>query len=91
MAESKNINTGKSCPIIIPSSLNIKRTGSHNDKLNFLYNSEELYYSSDLIFPPDNNNPPNDNNKKRNYVQILDTKSKISPGSYEKFDIYKYF
>jgi len=75
----------KSTPIDIP---NIKRTDSKNEKINFMYNSEELYYSSDLIFPP--NNPPN-NNDKKNYVEILDTKSKISASSYERFDINKYF
>lgn len=77
--------TQKSKPIDIP---NIKKVNSENDKLNFIYNSEELYYSSDLIFPP--NNPP-DNNNKKNYFQILSKKSKISPSSYEKFDINKYF
>lgn len=77
--------TRKTTPIDIP---NIKRIGSKDEKMNFMYNSEELYYSSDLIFPP--NNPPN-NNDKRDYVQILNTKSKISPSSYENFDINKYF
>lgn len=75
----------KSTPIDIP---DIKRIDSKNEKMNFMYNSEELYYSSDLIFPP--NTPPN-NNDKKNYVQILSTKSKISPSSYERFDINKYF
>lgn len=77
--------TQKSIPIDIP---NIKRIGSKDEKINFMYNSEELYYSSDLIFPP--NKPPN-NDDKRHYVQILNTKSKISPSSYERFDINKYF
>lgn len=75
----------RTVPIDIPI---IKRIGSKNEKINFMYNSEELYYSSDLIFPP--NNPPN-NDDKRDYVHILDRKSKISPSSYEKFDINKYF
>ena len=82
--------TMTSSPINIPQSKNIKRTDSHNDKLNhYLYNSEELYYSSDLIFPP-NNNPP-DKSDKDKYVKILDRKSKISPSSYERFNIDKYF
>lgn len=84
------IKTITSSPINIPKSSNIKRTESHNDKLNhFLYNSEELYYSSDLIFPPDN--VPPDKTDKNKYVHILDRKSKISPSSYEKFNIDKYF
>ena len=84
------IKTTTSSPINIPKPLNFKRIDSHNDKLNhILYNSEELYYSSDLIFPPDKNPP--DNNEKNKYVQILNGKSKISPSSYEEFNIDKYF
>lgn len=89
MTDLKNLKIESSKPIPIPS--DIKKSDSHGDKLNFLYNSEELYYSSDLVFPPNNNPPDNNNNNKNNYVQILDSKSKISPGSYERFSINKYF
>ena len=87
MSQFKTIT---SSPINIPKSTNIKRTDSHSDKLNhILYNSEELYYSSDLIFPPDN--IPPDKSDKNKYVQILNGKTKISPSSYERFNIDKYF
>jgi hypothetical protein len=76
----------KSTPIDIP---NIKRIDSKNEKIDFMYNSEELYYSSDLIFPPDN--IPPDKSDKNKYVQILNGKTKISPSSYERFNIDKYF